>query len=492
MSAYQVAARKYRPQRFQEVVGQPHVTAILRKAVQSGRVAHAYLFSGPRGVGKTSVARILAKAVNCSHRSPEGEPCNACPSCLDVVSGRSLNIIEIDAASNNSVEDVRLLREQVRIPPQYGPYKVYIVDEVHMLSNAAFNALLKTLEEPPPYVLFIFATTEPQKVLPTILSRCQRFGFRRIGTADIVDHLRAVCAQEGVEADDKVLHLIARRSEGSLRDALSLLDQSISLCGAQLQYDELVQALGVVHAEYFFRATDLVRKRDVAEAFGLVDELFQHGVDPTEFLQGLAEHLRHVLVARIMGGDTRLIEASEADRARYAELARELREADLYRMLRIVSDTEQTLKGHPQPRLKLEWALVRLASLERTVELEELIARIDKLERRLTGTPRGAAPSSSDASSPLPAPEPRSTPKPSATAPDPATPEPIRPPFGPPALGAKAFPSPLIRPHPWRVTQPAKSRPQRRRRSRTWRRSSRPGVILCAMCVRIPCDWPRY
>nr|BCX00594.1 MAG: hypothetical protein KatS3mg041_0640 [Bacteroidota bacterium] len=426
---YQVAARKYRPQRFEELVGQPHVVQTLRKAVQSGRLAHAYLFSGPRGVGKTTTARILAKAVNCPHRTPEGEPCNSCPSCTDVNTGRSLSIIEIDAASNNSVDDVRLLRDQVRIPPQSTPYKVYIVDEVHMLSSAAFNALLKTLEEPPSYVLFIFATTEPHKVLPTILSRCQRFDFRRISISDTIARLRQVCAQEGVEIEEAALHLIARKGDGSLRDALSVLDQAISFCGNRVRYEELVRALGLVHTDYFFRVTDCVRRRDKVEVLRLVEELFGHGIDPVEFLQGLAEHLRHILVSRLTG-DTSLVEASEADRGRYAELAREFEEADLHRMLHIVSDTELALKNHPQPRLKLEWALVRMASLEQLQPLEELLERLDRLERALLSrTPAFSTPPQRD---PIPSPK-TGAPTPEHNSPERAA----RSPFGPPALFEK-------------------------------------------------------
>ncbi|HYE58754.1 MAG TPA: DNA polymerase III subunit gamma/tau, partial [Rhodothermales bacterium] len=292
---YLVSARKYRPQRFAELVGQEHVAETLRNALRLDRLAHAYLFSGPRGVGKTTAARLLAKAINCEvpiETRPDAEPCRQCDSCRAFEEGRSLNIIEIDAASNNKVDDIRELRDTVRVPPQGARRKVYIVDEVHMLSTSAFNALLKTLEEPPPYVLFIFATTEPHKVLPTILSRCQRFDFRRIAVEETVEHLKNIAAEEGIEADDASLLLIARKGDGALRDALSAFDQAVALCGTTLRYRELADALGVVDVDLYFEVSERVAARDAAGLLDLVDRLVRRGYDLSEFALGLQEHLR--------------------------------------------------------------------------------------------------------------------------------------------------------------------------------------------------------
>jgi DNA polymerase-3 subunit gamma/tau len=380
---YLVAARKYRPQLFEEVVAQEHVTETLKNAIRFDRLAHAYLFSGPRGVGKTTAARILAKAINCEtpldRRESGAEPCRACNSCRTFEEGRSLNIIEIDAASNNKVDDIRELRETVRIPPQGGKRKVYIVDEVHMLSTAAFNALLKTLEEPPPHVLFIFATTEPHKVLPTILSRCQRFDFRRIALQEIVSRLREICSEEEIQADDASLMLIARKGDGALRDALSIFDQAVSLCGSDLQYAELAQALGVVDIDLFFEVTSFVTERNTAGMLTLVDGVMRSGYDLIEFLTGLAEHLRNLLVARTMS-DTTLIEAAEQTRQRYQEAAKQFTETDLLRLITLVSDAEEAIKNSPQPRLKLETTLLKMATISLAADLREAIKKIERLE----------------------------------------------------------------------------------------------------------------
>ena len=380
---YLVTARKYRPQLFAELVAQEHVTETLKNAIRLDRLAHAYLFSGPRGVGKTTAARILAKAINCTtpldRRESGAEPCRACESCRTFEEGRSLNIIEIDAASNNKVDDIRELRDTVRIPPQGGRKKVYIVDEVHMLTSAAFNALLKTLEEPPPHVLFIFATTEPHKVLPTILSRCQRFDFRRIAVPEIVSRLQEICAEEDITADEASLMLIARKGDGALRDALSVFDQAVSLCGSNLQYSELAKALGVVDIDLFFDVTDFVIQRDTAGMLTLVDRLMRSGYDLLEFLAGLAEHLRNVLVARTMS-DTTLIEAPDATRQRYESIADQFTETDLLRLITLVSHAEDSIKSSPQPRLKLETALLKMATISLAVDLREAIQKIERLE----------------------------------------------------------------------------------------------------------------
>ena len=381
-SSYLVTARKYRPQTFGEMVGQAHVAQTLCNAIRLDRLAHAYLFSGPRGVGKTTAARILAKAVNCTTPLEErenAEPCRACESCKTFEAGRSMNIIEIDAASNNSVDDIRELRDTVRIPPQGAKKKIYILDEVHMLSKGAFNALLKTLEEPPPYVLFIFATTEPHKVLPTILSRTQRFDFRRISIAEIIGQLRTICEAESIETDDESLLLLAGKADGALRDAFSLFDQAVSLCGSPLEAAALREALGVVDTEIFFEVTDKAAARDRAGLLELVERLVSRGYDLPEFLGGLADHLRNLLVARSTGkGD--LIETTDATRVQYVESARNLAEADILHLLMMVEEAARNIKASRQPRLAVELALLKMASLETAADLEELIAKLSVLE----------------------------------------------------------------------------------------------------------------
>ena len=386
---YLVTARKYRPALFRELVAQEHVSETLKNALQLDRLAHAYLFSGPRGVGKTTAARILAKAINCTtpleEREDQAEPCRTCASCQSFEEGRNLNIIEFDAASNNSVDDIRELRDKVRVPPQGGRKKVYIIDEVHMLSNAAFNALLKTLEEPPPHVLFIFATTEPHKVLPTILSRCQRFDFRRIPVADIVARLREISEEEGIAADDASLMLLARKGDGALRDALSAFDQAVSLCGTDLTYGELAQALGVVDVDLYFEVTRYVQESNSAGMLQLVERIVREGYDVQEFLSGLAEHLRNLLVAVTMQ-EPSLIAATEVLRERYVKQAASFAEPDLLRLLMIASDTQDAVKGSTQPRLKLEMALLKMVSLARAGDLQEIIEKVKRLEAGAAGS----------------------------------------------------------------------------------------------------------
>ncbi len=365
-----------------EIVAQGHVSDTLKNAITLDRLAHAYLFSGPRGVGKTTAARILAKAINCTtplDSRDGGEPCRQCESCKTFEEGRSLNIIEIDAASNNRVEDVRELRDTVLIPPQGSRKKVYIIDEVHMLSNAAFNALLKTLEEPPAYALFIFATTEPNKVLPTILSRCQRFDFRRIAIPEIMAHLAEICKTEHIQADEASLMLIAQKGDGALRDALSAFDQAVSLCGTRLEYPELAKAFGVVDIELFFEVTKDVVGGNSAGLLGMVDRIIRQGYDLQEFLIGLSSHLRNMLVARTMG-DTALIEAAEAIKQQYAEESRRHTETDLLRLLMVIADGEEKLKTSAQPRLQLELTLLKMAAMAHAVDLKKALERLDQLE----------------------------------------------------------------------------------------------------------------
>lgn len=376
-----VTARKYRPQTFADLVSQLHVSETIRNAIVTGRLAHAYLFSGPRGVGKTTCARLLAKSINCTASLAErerGEACRKCDSCMSFEEGRSMNIIEIDAASNNSVDDIRALRDKVIIPPQGAKKKVYIIDEVHMLSNAAFNALLKTLEEPPSHALFIFATTEPHKVLPTILSRCQRFDFRRISVQDVVLRLKEICQLEGFTADDESLVLIAQKGDGALRDSLSVFDQSIALCGTALRYDELAKALGVIAVDQYFFVTDLVKTQNSAAVFTLIHELMTNGGDYQEFMVGLSEHLRNLLVA-ITTKKADMIEASETVQQRYLQVANEFQEADVLRLLHLAAEGEQALKTSPQPRLRLEITLLKMVTMPQVLSIAALLHKIEQL-----------------------------------------------------------------------------------------------------------------
>ncbi|WP_095512225.1 DNA polymerase III subunit gamma/tau, partial [Rubrivirga marina] len=429
---FTVTARKYRPQTFDDLVAQEHVAETLRNAITRQRLAHAYLFSGPRGVGKTTAARILAKAVNCQTPLAEregAEPCRTCASCVAFEEHRSMNIIEIDAASNNRVEDIRELRDTVRVPPQGAKKKVYILDEVHMLSASAFNALLKTLEEPPDYALFIFATTEPHKVLPTILSRTQRFDFRRIAVPEIVGRLREISTAEGITADDESLVLLARKGDGALRDALSLFDQAVSLCGADLQIGPLREALGVVDSDVYFEATERARVGNRAGLLSLVDHVVRSGHDLNEFVLGLADHLRNLLVARSTGtGD--LIEGTEATRQRYLEAAAPYAEADLLHLLMLAEQAATDLRESRQPRLTLELALLKMASLEKAADLTRLLDRLAALERAARD---GTLPAS-------PAAKPSGT-SDSSAAPEPSGPPPTAAASGGPPSGSDPTPS---------------------------------------------------
>jgi len=380
MSEFIVTARKWRPMKFEDVAGQRHVTVTLRNALSSGRIAHAYLFSGPRGVGKTTTARLLAKAVNCL--SPiDQNPDNTCDICLEITEGRSFDVQEIDGASNRSVEDIRNLRESVRYAPVKGRYKVYIIDEVHMLTKEAFNALLKTLEEPPPHILFVFATTELHKVPATILSRCQRFDFRRIPTGDIRTNLAGIAQQEGLDVEDEALLLIARRADGSLRDAQSLFDQVIALCGRTVTSAAMLEALNIVTQDYFFRVTSLMKTQDPAGGLAVVEDLMSHGYDLREFLVGLIEHFRNLLVAKVTGRSD-LIDASDVMRKRYEEVASQFSIGDLLRAQRHVATTEMSLSRTAQARFRLEADIVQLVTMPRAVDLAGLIEGLDELKKK--------------------------------------------------------------------------------------------------------------
>src|SRR5215218_3670278 len=339
MDKFIVSARKYRPQNFSTVVGQAHITTTLKNAIKNNQLAHAFLFCGPRGVGKTTCARILGKTINCESPGPDGEACNECNSCKSFNEGTSMNIHELDAASNNSVEDIRSLVEQVRFAPQAGKYKVYVIDEVHMLSSSAFNAFLKTLEEPPSYAIFILATTEKHKILPTILSRCQIFDFKRITIQDTVDHLQAIAKKEDVQTDEAGLQLIAQKSEGCMRDALSILDKIVSFTGGHVTYTTTLEHLNILDADYYFRLIDCMLAQDLAGAMLLYDDIDKKGFEGDMVLNGFAEFIRNLLICK----DDRvahLLDVVETFKRRYAEMARQAEAGYLISALNILSEAE--------------------------------------------------------------------------------------------------------------------------------------------------------
>jgi DNA polymerase-3 subunit gamma/tau len=389
MTEYLVTARKYRPARFEDVEAQEHVTTTLRNALGTNRLAHAYLFSGPRGVGKTTTARILARAVNCTNATDQN-PDNTCERCRAILEGRSFDVLEIDGASNRGVEEIRNLRESVRYAPTEGATKVYIIDEVHMLTKEAFNALLKTLEEPPAKVMFIFATTEIHKVPATILSRCQRFDFRRIPLERIVANLRTVAEAEGVTLDEEAFLMVARKGDGSLRDAQSIFDQVVSLCGRNVTHEQLRDALNIVDTGMYFRVTECIGRGDTAGALLLVDELVSRGHDLREFLAGLTEHFRNFLVAKTTGEATR-IETSDVYRRRYLEEAPSMTIPDLLRLLRHTAATEAAIRWSPQPRIRLEADLVQMITLPAAQEVGQVLEQLEDLKKRLAGNPVPAA-----------------------------------------------------------------------------------------------------
>ena len=362
MEHYIVSARKYRPATFESVVGQRALTETLRNAIRQNHLAHAYLFCGPRGVGKTTCARIFAKTINCLNPTPDHDACNQCESCMAFNEQRSFNIHELDAASNNSVEDIRSLIQEVRIPPQIGKYSVYIIDEVHMLSAGAFNALLKTLEEPPSYAIFILATTEKHKVLPTILSRCQVYDFARITVADIIAHLQYVAQKEGITVSEEALNVVAQKADGGMRDALSIFDQLVAFCGNEITYAQAIEVLNVLDSEYYFRLVDMLRNADVSNALLLLNEVLGRGFDAGHFVTGFAQHLRDVLVAKDPA-TVQLLETSDAIRKRYAEQAESCEAAWIFRALDIVNTCDINYRTARNKRLTVELCLVKLTQL---------------------------------------------------------------------------------------------------------------------------------
>lgn len=362
MENYIVSARKYRPTTFESVVGQQHITTTLKNAIRTNQLAQAFLFCGPRGVGKTTCARILAKTINCTHLTADTEACNECESCRSFAEGGSMNIFELDAASNNSVDDIRELVQQVHIPPQTGRYKVYIIDEVHMLTQSAFNAFLKTLEEPPEYAKFILATTEKHKIIPTILSRCQVFDFKRIQSEDIVSHLRGIAEKEGIRYEEEALHIIARKAEGGLRDALSTFDQLVAFTQGNLTRQLCNENLNQLDSEYYFRLVDYFRAGDISNSLLLYQDVIDKGFDGQHFITGLSEHLRNLLVS-LDPATHKLMEVGETVRVRFGEQAVTCGLALLLKYLDISNDYEYRYKEAGNKRLFVEVALMKLAAL---------------------------------------------------------------------------------------------------------------------------------
>ena len=388
--SYLVIARKWRPQNFDEVIGQPHVTKTLQNAIRLKRIAHAYLFTGARGVGKTSVARILAKTLNCE-RDVSPSPCDECSNCREITQGKAMDVLEIDGASNRGIDSIRELRETVRYRPAKSRYKIYIIDEVHMLTNEAFNALLKTLEEPPDHVLFIFATTEPHKIPSTILSRCQRFDFRRIATQQIVTHLRAIVDSEKVELSDGVLYAVAREADGSMRDGQSLLEQLLSFSGDGLSDEEILDVLGVVDRRSVHRVGEAILAGNVGTCLQVVGDLYRRGIDSRRFCRQLCDYFRGLLFLALgEGADSFQVELPEEEKALLrSQLARTTPES-LYLYFQMILKGEEDIRRSSLPRITLEMLLLRMAQLPRLESLETVIEKLTALEDRVRGGPGGA------------------------------------------------------------------------------------------------------
>ena len=441
MAQYIVSARKYRPDSFGTLIGQDNIAQTLKNSILRGQLAHAYLFCGPRGVGKTTTARIFAKMINCSSPSSDMEPCGKCESCLSFAEGRSYCIHELDAASNNGVEDIKTLMDQVRIPPQVGKYSVYIIDEVHMLSQAAFNAFLKTLEEPPAHAIFILATTEKHKILPTILSRCQTYDFNRITVENIVINLRMVAAKEGVTIDDESLHVIAHKADGAMRDALTIFDQTVAFCGTDVKYQDVLRNLNVLDYEYSFSLVDAFLKGDYPSALLAFDEVLTKGFNALHFVAALSSHLRDLIVSR-SGGLEALLELPQSLKVRYREQASRCTLQFLYEALNVTTQCESGYRASVNPRLHIEFALMRLSML------------CGRLNETPTVAPIASAPAPAAAPVPASAPAVQTVP-PVAPQPAPEAPQPA--PAAPQQPVASVIPTP--------TAAAEESAPQRRTRA---------------------------
>jgi DNA polymerase-3 subunit gamma/tau len=380
-----VTARKWRPQRFEDVVGQEHITSTLKNAIKNNRIAHAYIFTGPRGVGKTTTARILAKALNCLNPI-NNEPCNVCELCLSIQNGQSMDIFEIDAASNRGIDEVRTLRESVKYAPSRGKYKIYIIDEVHMLTKESFNAFLKTLEEPPAHTIFIFATTDIHKVPLTIISRCQRFDFRRIQLNTIKSLLAEIATKEKIEIDDKTLTIIAKKADGALRDAESFFDQIVSFCGNKIDPETVSRMLNLIDDEIYFILSDAILQKNFNAVFSVSDNIYNNGYDFIDFINGLIEHFRNILTV-ILTNKTDLVETAEVYRTRYLNYIGKYNEGDLLRILNFLNKTQQELRFTQNHRLKVEISLSQLIGLYRTTTISEILNRIESSDKNISREP---------------------------------------------------------------------------------------------------------
>ncbi len=380
MENFVVSARKYRPDRFDTVVGQEHVVQTLKNAIKNRHLAHAFLFCGPRGVGKTTSARLLAKTINCTQLSADFEACNECDSCRAFNANASFNIYELDAASNNSVDDIRALVDQVRYAPQGAQYKIYIIDEVHMLSAQAFNAFLKTLEEPPPYAKFILATTEKHKILPTILSRCQVFDFHRIKIDDAVKQLKTICEKENIQAEEEALHVIGKKSDGAMRDALSIFDRIVSFSGNKISYADVIANLNILDYDYYFRATNMLLSGNLAGSLLLFDEILSNGFEAQHFLQGFSEHIRNLMVCK--HPDTlRLLEVAPNVAAKFSQQAQSCNSSWLLNALNMLNQTDFNYKLSKNQRLHVELALMKLCNLQRAIQLSTQQPMVDEKKK---------------------------------------------------------------------------------------------------------------
>ncbi|MCB0736871.1 MAG: DNA polymerase III subunit gamma/tau [Bacteroidetes bacterium] len=378
MEGYTVSARKYRPATFDTVVGQAHISNTLKNAIASNHLGHSFLFCGPRGVGKTTCARILAKTINCTNRTTDSEACGECHSCKTFATNQSLNVFELDAASNNSVDDIRRLVDQVRIPPQGGNFKTYIIDEVHMLSASAFNAFLKTLEEPPPYAIFILATTEKHKILPTIISRCQVFDFRRIMVSDIVVQLKKICKSEGVDAEDEALFLIGEKADGAMRDALSIFDRIVSFAGKTIKYQSVIENLSILDYDYYFKVVDKFKENDLSSVLLLFNEILEKGFDAHDFLNGLASHFRDLLVSKD-DATLKLMDVTESTQTRYKQQALGTSTSFILSAMNIINQFDISYKASKNHRLHVELALIKLCHLNNAIQL---VADPDALKKK--------------------------------------------------------------------------------------------------------------
>ncbi|HQL91454.1 MAG TPA: DNA polymerase III subunit gamma/tau [Syntrophales bacterium] len=414
MVEYLVLARKWRPQVFEDVVGQDHVVTTLRNAIRLGRVAHAFIFSGPRGIGKTSVARILAKALNCGH-GPTERPCNACTNCREITEGSSMDVREIDGASNRGIDEIRELRENVKFSPSSSRYKIYIIDEVHMLTKEAFNALLKTLEEPPPHVIFVFATTETHKIPATILSRCQRYEFKRISLKEITATLRRIASGEGIRVSDQALTWIAQAGEGSLRDSQSILDQAISFAGVDIADADVEALLGMGDRKYLLDLSRAVLARDAAACLKIIDEAFFAGADLKVFYERMLGHFRNLLLVKITNGGGDLLDLPDHDVTELRRQAATASRETLQRLLDVLMVGEEEVRRSINPRLVLEFTAVKMAWQEPLIPIDEILARMEGIERRLGQDPASARP----------APEKPYAPPAERTAIDPGSDEPV-------------------------------------------------------------------